>query len=63
MFKCAYPQEILIHFFPRNYALFELRSDKKAIKMEKGNFICTSFGICDDFYDIESNCTFFLLTF
>ena len=23
-------------FFPRNYALFELRSDKKAIKMAKG---------------------------
>ena len=26
MCRCAYPQEILIHFFSRNYALFELRN-------------------------------------
>ena len=26
MCRCAYPQEILIHFFSRSYALFELRN-------------------------------------
>ena len=49
--------------FIYNTTVIQLGSDKRAIKIEKNNFINTSFIVCDDFYDIESLCKFFFKHF